>query len=158
LEATNTELANAERSAYTALAIMFEEAGRVAASLNEAKQKVWDLANQLRGFGRLWMPTGTTQALRPIALSAGSPLCSRAGRAPVASAHATRRKVSSRVELISGPLAQVKGARGLRIQHQRKPIGHLVKFGRYGEFFSFACFSSCSSRPSKSFVVRLLMV
>ena len=66
--------------------------GRVAARLNEAKQKVWDLANQLCGFGRLWVPTGTPQALRFTALPAGSPLCSPSGRALDVSAHAARRK------------------------------------------------------------------
>lgn len=67
LVAAKAALAEAERSAkMAALPIVLEEAGRVAARLDAAKQEVWQFAARLRGLAELWLPTGADQTPRPV--------------------------------------------------------------------------------------------
>jgi hypothetical protein len=70
LTSAKAALAEAERGVReAALLVLFEEAERIAARLEVAKREVWRLANQLRGLGRLWAPSGSNNSLRPVQLS-----------------------------------------------------------------------------------------
>jgi hypothetical protein len=69
LDEAKSALADAERSAReAALAIVLGEAERIASQLDAAKRETWDLSNKLRGFGRLWVPTGPEQTPKPVRL------------------------------------------------------------------------------------------
>jgi hypothetical protein len=52
-----------------ALAILLDEAERVAARLDEAHRQVWYLASQLHGLGQLFLPTGTNKTPKAVPLS-----------------------------------------------------------------------------------------
>jgi hypothetical protein len=67
LEGAKASLATAERSVnQAALPILLAEAERVAARLEASKQQTWALANVLRGFTEVWVPTGADGAPRPV--------------------------------------------------------------------------------------------
>jgi hypothetical protein len=70
LEGAKASLATAERSVnQAALPILLAEAEHVAALLQASKQQTWALANVLRGFTEIWVPTGVDGALRPVPMS-----------------------------------------------------------------------------------------
>jgi hypothetical protein len=69
-DAAKAALMGAERNVReAALTILLAEAERVAVLLDASKKETWALANVLRGFAKIWVPTGADGEPRHVRLS-----------------------------------------------------------------------------------------